>query len=62
MKTYSFLTEKGFRIDVKGLNPKQAFKKLNLIQHITKFYYEYDEDGFVNVDNLKFLNVEVNNE
>ena len=56
MKTYSFLTSKGFRIDVKGSGPKVAYNKLKLIQHITKFYYEYDKDGFVNIDNLKYLN------
>ena len=68
MKTFSFITSKGFRIDVKASNPKAGYNKLNkkLIQHLTTSniastfvadispshlnYYEYDKDGFVDVN------------
>ena len=57
MKTFSVITSKGFRIDVKASNPKAGYNKLNkqLIQHLTTSYYEYDKDGFVDVTKIKTL-------
>lgn len=59
MKTFSFITSKSFRIDVKASNPRAAYNKLKLIQHITTSYYEYDKDGFV--DNTKIKTLSANN-
>ena len=57
MKTFSFITSKSFRIDVKASNPRAAYNKLNkqLIQHLTTSYYEYNKDGFVDNTKIKTL-------
>jgi hypothetical protein len=57
MKTFSFITSKSFRIDVKASTPRAAYNKLNkqLIQHLTTSYYEYNKDGLVDVTKIKTL-------
>jgi hypothetical protein len=60
MKTFSFLTENSFRIDVKASTAKAGYNKLMSIPYIankkiTKSYLEYDKDGFASVYSWKSL-------
>tara|TARA_Y100000310_G_scaffold642_1_gene932 strand:+ start:388 stop:579 length:192 start_codon:yes stop_codon:yes gene_type:complete len=60
MKTFAFLTEDSWRIEVLASNANAGYKKLKSIPYfndrygkITKSYYEYPPLGFCSNDNIK---------